>query len=98
MVLVYGDFDGTFEVKELGVRIRIRPGDIILLRGAALRHKAGRWKGKGRMVIVPFGDRRLFAAEHIRRPRAHLCMAQVGQRVVQPTLTTIFTMYLLTIK
>jgi hypothetical protein len=68
MVLVYGDFDGTFEVKELGVRIRIRPGDIILLRGAALRHKAGRWKGKGRMVIVPFGDRRLFAAEHIRRP------------------------------
>lgn len=67
-VLVYGDFEGTFEVEELGVQIVFRSGDILILRGTALRHKAGRWTGKGRMVIVPFGDRRLFAAQHVRRP------------------------------
>ena len=67
-MLVYGDFEGTFEVKDLGVRIRFRAGDILLLRGAALAHKAGRWTGKGRMVIVPFCDGHLFAAERTRRP------------------------------
>jgi hypothetical protein len=69
-VLVYGDFEGSFEVKELGVIIIFRRGDILLLRGAALRHKAGKWIGKGRMVLVPFGDRRLFAAEHVKRPKS----------------------------
>jgi hypothetical protein len=66
--MVYGDFEGTFEIEELGVIVVIHSGDVIFLRGSALRHKAGRWKGTGRMVIVPFGDRRLFAAQHVRRP------------------------------
>lgn len=45
------------------------PGDIILLRGAALLHKAGRWTGNGRFIIAPFCDRRLFQMEHVERPR-----------------------------
>lgn len=52
----------------MGVRIKFRAGDILFIRGAALKHKAGRWTGKGRFVIVPFGDRRLFAAESVKRP------------------------------
>ena len=66
--MAYGNFEGTFEVEELGVRIVFRSGDILILRGSALRHKAGMWKGTGRMVLVPFCDRRLFAAQHVRRP------------------------------
>ena len=69
-MLVYGDFEGSFEVKELGVRLIFRGGDILILRGAALRHKAGRWTGKGRMVLVPFCDRHLFAAEKVKRPKS----------------------------
>lgn len=45
------------------------PGDIILLRGAALYHKAGRWTGDGRFIIAPFCDRRLFHMTHVARPR-----------------------------
>ena len=65
--MCYGDFQGSFEVKELGVRIKFGPGDILLVRGSVLRHKAGKWEGNGCFVIVPFCDRRLFTAERIKR-------------------------------
>lgn len=52
----------------LGIYLVIHPGDIIFLRGAALKHGVQRWMGRGRMVIVPFVDRRLFGAEQVRRP------------------------------
>jgi hypothetical protein len=66
--MCYGDFEGWFEIEELGVRIRFLPGDILLIRGSALHHKAGKWTGNGRFVIVPFCDGRLFRAQNIRRP------------------------------
>ena len=70
IVLCYGEFEGSFEVKELGVRIRFQPGDILLLHGAALQHKAGKWTGNGHFVIVPFCDCHLFAAEFVRCPQS----------------------------
>ena len=66
--MCYGEFEGWFEVKELGIRIRFRPGDIIFICGSALHHKAGEWTGNGRFVIVPFSDCHLFAAQHVKRP------------------------------
>lgn len=61
-----GPHRGSFEVKELGIRIDFQPGDILLLRGAALNHRAGDWMGKGRFVTVPFCDRRLFNAQKVK--------------------------------
>jgi hypothetical protein len=64
-VLPYGDFTNcTLDFEDLGINIAVQPGDILIIRGAALKHKVGVWEGTGRMVLVPFGDRRLFAAFH----------------------------------
>ena len=67
--MCYGIFEGWFEVEELGIRIQFLPGDILLIRGSVLHHKAGRWTGNGRFIIVPFCDGRLFAAEKVERPK-----------------------------
>jgi hypothetical protein len=77
---LYSGFDvinpwGPFEqcilvFPDLGISLPIEPGDIVLLRGAALRHGAKKWEGKGRMVLVPFVDRRLFGGERLARPRS----------------------------
>jgi hypothetical protein len=53
----------------LGIRFRIRPLDVCLIRGAALYHHMYRWKGDGRFVIVPFADRHLFPTFRVRRPK-----------------------------
>lgn|SRR6266852_406010 len=53
---------------DLGISLPIEPGDVVFLRGAALRHWAKKWEGNGRMVLVPFVDRRLFGAERVARP------------------------------
>jgi hypothetical protein len=52
----------------VGIFIRVRRGDIVFLRGAALRHGVKEWQGRGRMVLVPFVDRRLFGAVQVKRP------------------------------
>jgi hypothetical protein len=54
---------------DLHIYIRVRRGDIVLLRGASLRHGAIAWKGNGRMVLVPFVDRRLFGDSLVQRPQ-----------------------------
>jgi hypothetical protein len=54
---------------KLGIAIRVRPGDIIVLRGAGLKHGVKGWTGKGRMVLVPFVDRRLFGGSRVKRPK-----------------------------
>ena len=70
-VLPYGDFSNcTLDFEDLGINIAVKPGDIIIIWGAALKHKVGVWDGTGRMVLVPFGDRRLFPAFHTARPRS----------------------------
>jgi hypothetical protein len=53
----------------LGIRFRIRPLDVCLIRGAALYHHMYRWKGEGRFVIVPFADRHLFPTFRVKRPK-----------------------------
>jgi hypothetical protein len=55
---------------DLHIYLRVRPGDIVFLRGASLRHGAVEWNGNGRMVIVPFVDRRLFSDSLVRRARS----------------------------
>ena len=70
-VLPYGDFTNcTLDFEDLGMNVAVQPGDILIIRGAALKHKVGVWEGTGRMVLVPFGDRRLFPAFHEGRPRS----------------------------
>jgi hypothetical protein len=53
----------------LGIRFRIRPLDVVLVRGAALFHHMYRWNGEGRFVIVPFADRHLFPTFRVKRPK-----------------------------
>jgi hypothetical protein len=66
----WGPFeDGILVFPDLGIYIRVRRGDIVFLRGAALRHGAQAWTGQGRMVLVPFVDRRLFGACQVKRPQ-----------------------------
>ena len=57
----WGPFeDGILVFPDLHIFLRVRRGDVVLLRGAALRHGAREWTGNGRMVLIPFVDRRLF--------------------------------------
>jgi len=53
----------------LGIRIKVRKLDVVLLRGAAVYHHMYWWKGEGRFVIVPFADRHLFPVFRVRRPK-----------------------------
>ena len=53
----------------LGIRIKVRKLDVVLLWGTALFHHMYWWKGQGRFVIVPFADRHLFPVFRVRRPK-----------------------------
>ena len=53
----------------LGIRLKIRPLDVCVLRGAGLFHHMYKWKGRGRFVIVPFTDRHLFPTLRVKRPK-----------------------------
>ncbi|KAF8295708.1 hypothetical protein DL93DRAFT_786186 [Clavulina sp. PMI_390] len=66
----YGWYENVkLELPELGICVVMKPGDIILIRGAALCHRVNaEWTGTGRFVIVPFCDRRLFAWMRVERP------------------------------
>lgn len=44
----------TFEVPQLNLRMRFRPGDGIALRGRVLRHKTSGWTSGQRIVIPHF--------------------------------------------
>jgi hypothetical protein len=67
----WGPFEHcTLVFPDVGIYLPIEPGDIVLLRGAALRHGAKNWEGKGRMVLVPFVDSRLFGGERVARPHS----------------------------
>lgn len=70
IVAPYGDFhSGFLGFKELGIKVPLEPGDIIVLRGATFSHKAIGWEGTGRMVFVPFVDRALYPYHHREMPR-----------------------------
>jgi hypothetical protein len=93
-ILPFGDFhEGWLLFPSLGIRIRVFPGDIILIRGAALRHRAWKWRGKGRFVVVPFADRHLFPTERVGRicQPSRLYRSQYkearGQSLAQPLPT-----------
>jgi hypothetical protein len=53
----------------LGIWIKVRRLDMMLLWGAALHHHMYWWKGEGHFVIVPFADRHLFPVFCVRRPK-----------------------------
>jgi len=69
IIIPFGPFRNCLlEFPDLGISLAVSPGDIIFIRGAGLKHKVSSWEGDGRMVIVPFVDRRLFAWENSARP------------------------------
>jgi hypothetical protein len=71
----WGPFkNGILVLPDVGIFIRVRRGDIVFLRGAALRHGVKEWQGRGRMVLVPFVDRRLFGAVQVKRPETFRCL------------------------
>jgi hypothetical protein len=66
----WGPFQNCLLVfPQLGIAIRVHPGDLIVLRGAGLKHGVQGWTGDGRMVLVPFVDRRLFGGSRVKRPK-----------------------------
>lgn len=70
IICPWGPFENCLLVfPHLGIAIRVRPGDVIFLRGAGLSHGVKEWTGKGRMVMVPFVDRRLFGGSQVKRPK-----------------------------
>lgn len=70
IIIPFGPFRNCrLEFPEVGISLAVEPGDIIFIRGAGLKHKVSSWEGDGRMVIVPFVDRRLFPWEQSARPR-----------------------------
>lgn len=59
-IMPFGNFRGCRLLFEhLKVAVDVEPGDIVLIRGAALSHMAGPWQGTGRFVFALFTDRRL---------------------------------------
>jgi hypothetical protein len=70
IICPWGPFENCLLVfPHLGIAIRVHPGDVIFLRGAGLSHGVKEWTGKGRMVMVPFVDRRLFGGSQVKRPK-----------------------------
>lgn len=50
-----GSFTGGYlVVKALGLRIRLHPGDLVMLRGRVLKHKVEVWEGGDRISIPHF--------------------------------------------
>lgn len=72
VVTSVGNFDEAwFLVPELRIRIRLGPGDVLLLKGKLFSHKiCHEWIGNGRFTFVPWTDSSLFAAYAERRPKA----------------------------
>ncbi|KAF8330162.1 uncharacterized protein EI90DRAFT_3289886 [Cantharellus anzutake] len=76
-IAVFGEYEGgNLHFRELGCSFPSHPRDLFFIRGAGLDHEArsgdqeaGGWVGKGRMVFAFFSDRRVFAHEHIPRPK-----------------------------
>jgi len=62
-------FDCLMEFKDLNTTVAFYPTDMMFARGAGLKHRAKGWKGSGRMVLVPFIERRIFGFFSSRRPR-----------------------------
>lgn len=70
VVQAFGRFlQSILEFPDLHTEIITRPTDLVLMRGAALRHNAKDWADGegGRMVIVPFYERRLFSYLSVRK-------------------------------
>lgn len=53
----------------LNTEVNFYPTDLGFVRGAGLQHWAAEWHGAGRMVLVPFVERRLYGYQASRRPR-----------------------------
>jgi hypothetical protein len=57
------------EFKDLKTTVAFDATDLMFARGAGLNHQAKEWKGSGRMVLVPFIERRVFGYFSSPRPR-----------------------------
>jgi hypothetical protein len=53
----------------LETKFMVHPTDFTFGRGAGFMHQALEWRGGGRMVLVPFVDRRLFGYQSMARPQ-----------------------------
>lgn len=62
-------FNCVMEFKDLKTQVRFYSTDLMFARGAGLNHQATGWKGPGRMVMVPFLERRIFGYFASSRPQ-----------------------------
>jgi hypothetical protein len=70
LITAFGDFiDCLMEFEDLKTLVAFYPTDMMFARGAGLRHRAKGWKGTGRMVFVPFIERRIFGYFSSARPQ-----------------------------
>lgn len=69
-ILPFGRFrECKLKLVPFKLSLPVESGDMAALRGAGVKHQADGWTGTGRMVLVPFVDRRLWAFAHIARPK-----------------------------
>jgi hypothetical protein len=55
ILCAFGDYKGGYVyLRNLGLRIRLEPGDIVFIRGRVLRHKIEEWSGGQRISIPHF--------------------------------------------
>jgi hypothetical protein len=53
ILCIFGDFKGGYlYMPNLGLRIRMEPGDIVFIKGRVLRHEVEEWSG-GQRISVP---------------------------------------------
>lgn len=61
-------FGSVMELRDLKTHAKFDPTDMMGIRGASLAHVASGWEGAGRMVLVPFIERRVFGHSDSSRP------------------------------
>ena len=61
LIQAFGNFlDCIMDFPDLNASVAFYRTDLMFARGAGLKHRARGWKGNGRMVLVPFVERRIF--------------------------------------
>jgi hypothetical protein len=70
LMQAFGNFiDCIMDFPDLHTSVAFHRTDLMFGRGAGLRHQARGWTGAGRMVLVPFIERRIFGYFSSRRPQ-----------------------------
>lgn len=68
VIVLFGDFEKAwFLAPELGVRLLVRGGDTVVVKGSSFQHKISHdWEGKGRFVFVAFSNKELYPYHNVK--------------------------------